>query len=191
MKSAPFRVVTRVFLLLVACLAGMAQTTPNFLLFTDPGERFSVEFPKDWRWMIVSGSGEPVATFIHPRSEAAVVVERFRMKQPLSPADVTDLFAEIEAEYVKENQPKATVVTSRVMGRGGAPSAVIDYNRPGLGEQERVRQYSVPVGQNLYRITCMALASRFAMYEADFNAVVLTLKAAGDLKVPAGQPRGR
>ena len=172
----------RVCFIVVASVAGMAQSKPGFLLFTDPGKRFSVEFPRDWRWMIISGSGEPIATFMHPRNEAAVVVERFRLKQRLAPEDITDLFAEIEADYVKQNQPAVTGVTSRVPTRESMRSAVIDYSRPGLSERESVRQYSFPVGENLYRITCMALASRFNRYEADFLAIVGTLKSADELR---------
>ena len=164
--------------IVVCCsLTGAAQR-PGFLLFTDPGKRFSVEFPKDWKWTIISGSGEPIATFVHPKGEAAVVVEHFRMKQRLSPGDVTDLFAELEVEYVKENQRGVAGIAGRLQTRGGMPSAVIEYTRPGLNEQERVRQFSFPIGEDLYRVTCMALASRFGRYENDFNAIVDTLRPA-------------
>lgn len=173
---------TCIVFVVMASVAGMAQPRQGFLLFTDPGRRFSIEFPKDWRWMIVSGSGEPIATFVHPGSEAAVVVERFRLKQRLAPDDVTDLFAELEVDYVKENQRGVTNVTGRVATRDGLRSAVIEYKRPGLAEPEQVRQYSFPMGEDLYRITCMALASRFQRHEADFAAVVGTLKSAGELQ---------
>ena len=175
-------------LMVLGGLTAAAQSKPGFLLFTDPGKRFSVEFPEDWKWMIISGSGEPIATFIHPRSEAAVVVERFRMKQRLAPEDITDLFAELEGDYVKENQSGAANVAGRVAVRDGMPSVILDYTRAGLHEQERVRQFSFPIGENLYRVTCMALSSRFARYEADFTAIVSTLRSAGEL---TGSPEAR
>ena len=56
-----------------------AAQRPNYQLFTDPDRRFSVEFPQDWDWMNVSPAGESLAVFIHPRKEAAVVVERERL----------------------------------------------------------------------------------------------------------------
>jgi hypothetical protein len=159
-----------------------AQTRAGYLLFTDPGMRFSIEFPRDWRWMIISGSGEPIATFIQPRSEAAVVVERFRLKQPLRPDDITDLFAEIEVEYLKENQRGVASVSAKVIARDGMRASVVDYSRPGLNEEERVRMYSFPVGEDLYRVTCMSVTSRFQKYEPEFENIVSTLKSAEKLK---------
>ena len=158
---------------------------PNFLLFTDPAKRFSVEFPKDWRWMIVAGSGEALVTFVQPKNEAAVVVERFRLKQPLAQDEITDLFAQIETDVLKENQPKVTDVAAKVATQGKRRLVLIDYTRPGLGERERVRQYSYPVAESLYRVTCMSLASQFAKYDATFAAVAESLKSADELEAPA------
>ena len=72
---------------------------PNYKLFTDPDRRFSVEFPQDWDWMNVSPAGESLAVFIHPRKEAAVVVERERLK--VKPEVITETFAEGEALRLK------------------------------------------------------------------------------------------
>jgi len=174
----------RVALPVAACVLLAAQALaqrPNYLLFTDPGRRFSVEFPKEWTWLIVSGSGEPLVTFIHPRKEAAVVVERFRMRQPLSRDEVTDLFAQIEAEVLKENQPLAADVVSKMVNEKGKKITVIDYVRPGIDTKERVRQYSIPVGQNLYRITCMTIGGQFGKYEPTFRAVADSLKTGAEL----------
>jgi hypothetical protein len=167
---------------LVACcgLLGLAQQK-GFKLFTDPGGRFSLEFPSDWQWTIVAPSGEALVTFVQPKKEAAVVVERFRMKQSLAKDEITDLFAQIETEVLKENQPKITNVAAKIVTQGGKRVVVIDYSRPGLGESERVRQYSFPVAQNLYRITCMAIASEFRKYETRFENVAETLKSAGEI----------
>ncbi len=167
--------------LLLASTGLYAQTLPGFLLFTDPAGRFSIEFPGDWNWTIISPSGEPLATFVHPSTEAAVIVEHFRLNQPLGPDDVTELFADIELERVRESQRGVQSLQDRVVTRGGRPWAIIDYVRPGLREDERVRQYSIPSGDDLYRITCAALASRFARHEATCEAVAGTLKPASEL----------
>src|SRR6185436_7566514 len=131
---------------LVACcgLLGLAQQK-GFKLFTDPGGRFSVEFPSDWEWTIVSPSGEPLVTLVQPKKEAAVVVERFRLTQSLAQDQITDVFVQIETDVLKENQPKITDVAAKIVTQGGKKVVVIDYSRPGLGERERVRQYSFPV----------------------------------------------
>ena len=173
----------------IACLAvsffllasSVLAQRPNFKLFTDPQRRFSVEFPDNWSWMMVSGSGEPLVTFIHPSKEAAVVVERFRMRQKLQRDEVTDLFAQIEADVLKENQPRATDVVSKIVTENGRRLILIDYYRPGLDVREQVRQYSYPVGGDLYRITCMSVQKVFSRYESTFGNVASSLKPAVDL----------
>jgi PsbP len=167
----------------------MAQRTPGFALFTDPDGRFSVEFPSDWRWMMVSPSQEALVTFVQPRSEAALVVERVRLKQSLANDEITELFAQIESDILKENQPKATDVAAKMIVQGGRRIVVIDYTRPGLVEDERVRQYSFPVVENLYRVTCMALAREFKKYEMTFASVADSLKSAGELGTTSARGR--
>ena len=166
----------------------MAQRTPGFALFTDPDGRFSVEFPNDWRWMMVSPSQEALVTFVQPRSEAALVVERVRLKQSLANDEITELFAQIESDILKENQPKATKVAARMISQGGRRIVVIDYTRPGLGEDERVRQSSFPVAENLYSVTCMALASEFQEYALTF-ATVAESSSAGELGTTSARGR--
>src|SRR5262249_5703514 len=119
-------------------------------------------------------------------SEAAVVVERFRMRQSLAQTEITDLFGQIEADVLKENQPKVMDVNSRIVVQGTKRLVQIDYRRPGVGEpgkveDERGPQFSFPIAGNLYRITCAALASQFGKYEATFQWVAESLKSAEEL----------
>jgi hypothetical protein len=153
------------------------------MLFTDPSRRFSVKFPKDWHWMMVSGSGEPIATFVQPKNEAAVIVERFQMKQRLGPADITQTFGDAEADRIKELQPYATGIVARLTTRQGNPVIIIDYERPGIDNRstERVRQYSYPVSGDLYRITCATLDGNFAKYEPTFIGIAESLTSADQL----------
>jgi hypothetical protein len=142
--------------------------------FTDPSGRYSIEFPRGWDWTIVEGAGEPLSTFVHPKKEAAIVVERFRMEVPLTQSQITEAFAQFETETLKENQPRASEVNARVVMQGDKRLVQIDYRRPGIGEpgkveDERVRQFSFPVGASNYRITCFSLLSQFGKYEAIFQ----------------------
>lgn len=163
---------------------------PDFLLFMDPAKRFTVEFPKTWRWMVVAGSGEPLITFVEAKSEAAVVVEHARMGQPLAPADITDVFAQAEIDWLKELQPRASGFASKTVTLGGRRLIVIDYTRPGLDKVvETVRQYSIPDGQDLYRITCMSIANLFAKYESTFSSVADSLKSATELGAQKPEPK--
>jgi hypothetical protein len=183
--SHRFRVAVVLVLVAVWSHRAVAQR-PDYLLFTDPAKRFSVEFPKEWKWLIVAGSLEPLVTFVQPKSEAAVVVERFRLKQKLARDEITDVFVQIETTNLKDNQPKATGIAGKIIDQSGRRAVVIEYSRPGLGENERVRQYSYPVSDALYRVTCMALNSAFKKYEPTFTAIVESLKSATELE---GKPK--
>src|SRR5262245_12467833 len=97
--SHRFRVAVVLALAALWSGAALAQR-PDYLLFTDPGKRFSVEFPKDWKWLPIEGSQEAIITFIQPKSEAAVVVERSRLKRNLTNSDITDVFAQIETDLL-------------------------------------------------------------------------------------------
>jgi hypothetical protein len=177
------------FFVLCSVASGLAQMKGDRLLFTDPSRRYSIEFPKDWRFSMIYGASEPIATFVQGKAEAAVVVERARLRQRLEARDVTDVFAQIEADVVKENQPGATDVAAKLTREEGRPIVVIDYTRETLGGRQRVRQYSIPAGTDLYRITCMAQLNTFARHEAVMAAMVSTLKGAADLGGGAAAPR--
>ena len=131
--------------MLAATAPALAQSD-GFLLFTDPGGYYSIEFPRDWRWTIVAGSREPMAMFVQQRSEAAIIVERSRMRQRLAPADITEVFANIEVDSLKETQPRISGVTARIETWGSSRVIVIDYTRPGGAENERIRRYLLPRG---------------------------------------------
>ena len=168
----------------LSAIAALAQDRRDYLVFTDPGRRFSIEFPRTWKWTLVSASGEPIAVFVHPRSEAAVVVERFRMKLQLSPDEITETFTKAESDYIHENQPEATIKSAALTMAFGRKVILIEYERPGIdraAQGERVRHYSFPVGQDLYRVTCMANNSQYARHLATLDAIVESLKPAGEI----------
>jgi hypothetical protein len=148
------------------------------LKFNDPSDRFTVEFPRNWNWQIVAGAVEPIVTFVQPGGQAYVIIEHIHMNLPLTAEEVTDTFAQGEAANLKDNQPKASDVDAKMMMQGNRRFVVINYRRPGLAEPERVRQYSYPLGRDLYRITCAAVATQFARGEPVFTALSESFKPA-------------
>ena len=178
-------VVTAVAFASLWTVAPLAQKGANNL-FTDPSRRYSIEFPRGWDWTIVEGAGEPLSTFVHPKKEAAIVVERFRMKVPLAADQITDSFAEFETDLLKDNQPRVSDVEARIVMQGQKRLVQIDYKRPGVGEpgkveDERVRQFSSPINGRLYRITCFSLASQFGRYEGICQWAAESLKSGEEL----------
>ena len=109
------------------------------------------------------------------------------MKLKLDPDEITEEFARIEAEYLKDNQPQISGVVPSVTTRGSRRIVVVDYVRPRPGQSgalERVRHYAFPVGGDLYRLTCMALTQEFARHEATFLALAESLKPGAEIGPP-------
>jgi hypothetical protein len=137
-----------------------------------------VEFPtKDW--MVLPSSGALVLAAASRKGDAVVLIERSTLRQALDPADITDLFAQIEIDAIKERQPKAADFQSKVLDLGARRLVAIQYSRPGVLGNERVRQYSVPVGTDLYRMTCISSAARFAVYDPVFSHIAASLTFTG------------
>jgi hypothetical protein len=173
-----------VWLLLFAGLAPRfawsALSSKDFQLFRDPAGRFSLEFPKDWQ--VNAGVGDVLVTFAQKKNEAALVIERFHLNLAPTADQIDDLFAQIEEDTLKERQPQASAVAHKIAGGNGRRFVVIDYTRPGLTKPvERARQYSLPIGQDLYRLVCSAAPNQFAKYEPLFAHVSesFTAPAAG------------
>ena len=108
-------------------------------------------------------------TLASRKGDAVVVIERSPLRQAIEAADITDLFAQIEADAIKERQPKAADFQSKVIDVGDRRLVAVQYSRPGVLGSEKVRQYSMPMGKQLYRITCISVASQFASLDTTFS----------------------
>jgi hypothetical protein len=148
----------------------------EFQVLKDPGGRFTIEYPKrDWR--VVPGGGSVLFTLAHSGNEAAVVVEYNRMDPPLMPEDITEMFSQvIELDEVKKRQPGASDFRPGLVTGPEGKQSQIDYTRPGMNGQERVRLVSMPRGADLYRIVCSAKAELFPKYEAIFSHIFETFR---------------
>ena len=143
------------------------------LSLKDPGGLFTMDYPRR-DWTVVPGAGPIVATIVNKKGDAAIVIEQAVLKQPLAPADITELFAELELELVRERQPRATDFQSRVIGYEGRTLAALQFVRPGVTGMERVRQFSIPAGLRLYRVSCVAALGSFAANETWFAHAAAT-----------------
>lgn len=174
------------------CVVGMVATAaaqgvrPGYLVFEDPRDRFTIEFPSEWNWAIITPSGEPIAMFEQRRSEAAFLVERFRSPVSLAPDEISELTADLEAGLLKEHQPAVTEVTVKIVNGVGRRVIVIDYTRPGLSEPERVRQYTFLMGNNVYRLSCFSLRRLFPNYLGVCESMSESFQPAG---APASSAR--
>jgi hypothetical protein len=146
--------------------------------FAGPNGRIKFEYPKK-DWQIVPGGSSVIVSLAQKKGEAAVVVEQTRLNQALAPDDITDLFGQLESDTVKEHQPSATDLRAKVVDASGRRFIIVDYARKGVAGPERVRQYSFPVGADLYRLTCSAATAQFPRYESVFAHLAATFSVTG------------
>ncbi|HEY3383803.1 MAG TPA: hypothetical protein VGK32_18735 [Vicinamibacterales bacterium] len=149
--------------------AWMARTTKTpFQTQKAPDASLQIDVPKK-DWMALPTGGATVLMVASRKGDAVVAIERSTMRQALEAADITDLFAQIETDAIKERHPKATDFLAKVMDSGERRLVAVQFTRPGVLGLERVRQYSIPVGKQLYRITCVSAAAQFAAYDPLFS----------------------
>lgn len=151
----------------------------SYTAYRDAAGRFSLEYPRR-DWLLLTGDGAVLLVATHNRGEAWVILERVRMATSLAPDDVTDLFADLETENVRQHQPRADGFLKRVFDTDNRRFIALQYARPGVDPRERetVRQYSFPVGQDLYRLVCAVQSRRFERYEAMCAHVASTFRPA-------------
>ncbi len=173
------------FLLLFAC-SSLAQapapagtdpwfgrtTRTAFQPLAVPEEGFQLEWPKK-DWMRLPSAGPLSLVLASRKGDAIVVVERTTLRQALEPADITDLFAELESDAVKQRQ-KPLDLQARVISAGERRLVALQYQRAGALGEERVRQYSVPAGKRLYRLICVSTAAQVLSYDAIFAHIAST-----------------
>jgi len=135
-----------------------------------------LEWPKK-DWMLLPAAGSASLVVAAKKGDALVVIERSTLNQALEPADITDLFAQLEGDVIKERQPSAAELQSKVIDSESQRLVAVQYSRQGTTGPERVRQYSVPVGKQLYRLICVSTAGRFAAYEPVFAHMAATFVA--------------
>ena len=150
-----------------------AQTFKTF-----KSAELTIEYP-DRDWQQLPGAGTVLVTFATKRGDAAVVIERAKLGQPLNAGDLTDVFADIESDLVKERYPDATDVKATLAAHGTLGQVVrVEFTRPAAGGAERVRQFSAPGGWFIYRIVCSARTAEFPKHEATFDRVIASARIA-------------
>jgi hypothetical protein len=166
--------------------AGEYGRAPKLEVQQFDNRQIRFEYPKkDWEIVprpataVIPGATAPIVSVVQRKREAAVVVEQTKLHQPLALDDITDLFSQLEADSIRERQPQATDVRAKLVDVGGGRRLVIlTYGRQGVGGPERVRQYSIPAGADLFRLTCVATVGQFGRYEAVFAHVAASFAVA-------------
>ena len=152
----------------------MWETSPlDVKAFVGPDRRIRFDMPKRG-WRVVSGGMAAIVSLAHDSGEASMVVERATPSGMFLTGEAGDRFAEREADAVRAQQPEAAEVEAALVTLGTRSLVILTYSRKGVAGPERVRQYSIPAGSELYRLTCSADTSQFFRFEPVFALVAST-----------------
>lgn len=136
---------------------------PEFVTLNSRTLGVVIEYPKK-DWQIIPGGLTTVVTFRQKNGESAVIVEQTKMMQPLKPEEITEVFGQIEADVIKERLPQASGFATLMIAAEGRRVIGIQYQRAGPTGPEVVRQYSFPLGETLYRMSCVIRPDKIQKY---------------------------
>lgn len=151
-----------------------AQGVPRLRKLTVAGQGFAIDVPER-DWSLLPGGNTSLLSIVQKRFEAALVVERTPLQVELAPEDIGEVFLSIEADRIREIAPSAADIKADLQELGGRRVAAFVYRRNGVLGAERVLQYSMPIGNVLYRIVAVARADRFDTHLAALQAVAASL----------------
>jgi hypothetical protein len=179
----------------VAWAQAQAQTTGLWLArnpkmqFTQlrvAGGQATLEYPRR-DWDVAAPLGTTIAVIVEKDGHGWITLERSRMQTALAPEEVTDLFAQLEADRVKESEPQAVPSATRLFAVNGRRFTGVQFTHRGAKGPEVVRLYSFPVGNELYRLTVGAESAQFAKFEPIFAHVASTFTVAAPAAAPTPQ----
>jgi hypothetical protein len=146
----------------------------RYQTYKDPAGRFELEYPsKDWH--LLPGA-ESLAVFAH-NDGPTLFVDHVKLVDRLTPAEIAAL-QDIEVDRLKQRQPQAKLTAVMLDGKTGS-GVLITYSRVGRGP-ESVAQYSIAVGQDLYRLIGIVPEKLLSKYEPIIRYMIQSFKVAAD-----------
>lgn len=145
----------------------------KYKAFKDPGGRFELEYPaKDWK--LLPSGGSSLAVFAR-NDGPTLFIDYTKMVDKLSPGEI-DAMPDVEVGRLKEQQPTAKAFKSDMLDSKSGRGVLIRYSRQGT-EPETVVQYSIPVGQDLYRLNGVIPDKQLSKYEPIIMHMIQSFKA--------------
>jgi hypothetical protein len=189
-RSPLKRRVFGVFVLSIACLlsAGVAagqnpfkwmvggDKNVKYETFKDPSGRFDLEYPiKDWK--LLPSGGSSLAVFAR-NDGPTLFVDSVRLREKLTAGEI-EAMPEMEVNRLKDQQPKAKGFKTDLLESRAGRGVLIQYARESKGP-EIVIQYSIPVEQNLYRLSGVSPEKQLSKYEPVIMHMIQSFKAPSD-----------
>jgi len=152
-------------------------TRPRFKTFLSPIGNFQVQYP-DSDWTVLSGVGDATLTLVENRSGSAfVLVERVALRTAFAPEAIPAL-AQQEAATIKQRNAAATNIRHQVLEADKRHVVVVQYSRTGVKGPEQVVHYAAPIGETMYRVTCVVVEKEYARYAPIFGHIAASVQPA-------------
>jgi len=153
----------------------------NYQSFKDPAGRFELEYPtKDWKRLPSVGSNLAVFS----RNDGPVlIIDLLKLADRLTPGEVEAL-PEMEVDTLRKLEPKVKDFKSDMLETRAGRGVLIRYSRVGSTGPESVVQYSIAVGQDLYRLNGVIPEKQLEKYESIVMHMIQSFKAAADPAAP-------
>jgi len=141
--------------------------------FRDASGLFELEYPeKDWKRL--PSIGQNLVGFAR-NDGPTFFVGHVRLSEPFTPAELANLPL-VELSTLKDQQPKATGFKSEPLESKAGRGVLIRYSREGAGP-ETVIQFSIAVGQELFRVNGVIPDKQVAKYEPIVMYMIQSFKA--------------
>jgi hypothetical protein len=135
---------------------------------------FTVDYPKK-DWQLLGGTGSSVVVFLHKSREATVAIERTKIEHPLAPNEIVAQTATLEIEDWQARRPLSAGFSHQLLDAPAGRFILIDFSQPGPAGPELVRLYTMPRGNDWFRVVCTTTERAFEKHQATCHRIAQSL----------------
>jgi len=149
----------------------------TYKTYRDPAGRFEFDYPtKDWKTL--AGAGTALAQFARNDGGATFAIDHTQLSNTIPSSDLAyTTMAEVEVDDLKARSPQNKNFTSELVETKGGRGALIKYTQAGAKGPERVMQFSIPLGKELFRVIGTVPESQAVKHEATVLHMIESFKA--------------
>ena len=146
---------------------------------------FSIQLPKGWH--LAPGHANTLFSVTEHTKKwetlGFIMLDYMKLDSPIDPSFMTAL-GNRELNEVKSHELSGKQFSSEVKTGPLGPIIFLQYDRPGIsGSDDHVAQYSIPIGNVMYRLVCIAPTAAVEKYRPLFSSVAASFKL-----IKAGPP---
>jgi hypothetical protein len=141
---------------------------------------FQIQLPKGWH--LAPGHTNTIFLMVEHTKKwetlGSITLEYMSLPAPVDPALMAGV-ADRELKEVQSRELRGKQFSSAVKSGRTGPLVVVQYDRPGIsGTDDHVAQYSIPVGEVMYRLICIAPTASVEKYRPLFAHVAASFQPA-------------